>query len=162
MGRLGKSLCWAVLASVCATAEGETLPEAVARAVSRFPDLRATAANRRAAESLTAQARSALFPSVDASLGQGRENSRNPSTRFAAPDGISLTRREAELSVTQLLFDGGVATGQLRRFDARAEGAAFQVAAAAEALALRVTLAYFDVLRLRGQVDLAAQNVEKH
>jgi adhesin transport system outer membrane protein len=143
-------------------APGETLPDAVARAVSRFPDLRASAASRRAAEQLTAQARGALLPSIDASLGQGRETSRNLSTRGAGSDSVSLTRREAEVAVTQLLFDGGVATGQVRRFDARSDSAALQVAAAAEALALRVTLAYLDVLRLRGQVELAGQNVAKH
>ena len=161
MRRNPRLVCCLLLACTAGSLQGETLSEAVTRAIVRFPDFRAAVASRRAAEQQTAQARGALWPSVDATLGQCRESSRNQSTRPAGQD-VALTRREAEVSVSQLLFDGGGATGQVRRFDARSEGAAFQVAAAAEALALRVALAYMEVLRLRGQVELAAQNVDRH
>ena len=161
MRRSARFCCWLVIALAAGPAGADTLADAVARAIARFPDLRAAVANRRAVEQQTAQARGAWWPSIDATLGQGRETSRNQSTLPRGQD-VALTRREAEVAVSQLLFDGGGATGQVRRFGARTDGAAYQVAAAAEALALKVVLAYVEVLRLRGQVELAAQNVDKH
>lgn len=140
---------------------GETLPDALARAIAKFPDFRAVLANRRAADEVLEQARGAIRPSIDTAVGAGRETSNNISTRALGGDS-TLTRQEAEVSVTQLLFDGGAATGQVRRFGARAVSAAFQAASAAETLGLRVALAYFELLRLRGQVALAAQSVQAH
>ena len=160
MHRWRHLLCGISLALGAGASAADTLPQAVARAIDRFPDFRAALANRRAAAQLIAQARGALLPSVDATLGQGRESSNNVSTR---PGGsVPLDRREAELAVTQLLFDGGAASGQVDRFRARSDGAAHQVAAAAEALALRVALAYLEVLRVQGLVDLAQQNAQRH
>ena len=154
-------LCWLLLACTAGPVQGETLPEAVGRALARFPDFRAVLANRRAADEVLEQARGAIRPSIDATLGAGRETSNNVTTRALGRD-ASLTRQEAEVSVSQLLFDGGAASGQVRRFDARAVSAAYQAANAAETLGLRVAVAYFELLRLRGQVALAVQSAEAH
>lgn len=155
-------LCAALLGlATAAPLRAQTLARAVERAFERFPEFRAGLANRRAQAELVGQARGSLFPSVDLSLGAGRERSDNATTRALGQE-LSLERREAELTVSQLLFDGGVAAGQLRRFEARADGAALQVADAAEALALRVALAYLEVLRLRGQLEIALQNAATH
>lgn len=148
-----------LLVGVHAPARAETLAEAVASALERFPDFRAVLASRRAAEELVGQARGGLLPSVDVTLGGGAEVSDNASTR---PGDASLTRREADINVSQLLFDGGQTSGQVRRFAQRAEGAAFQVANAAENVAARVGLAYLEVMRARGQVALAEENVATH
>jgi outer membrane protein, adhesin transport system len=135
--------------------------EAVDSALKRFPDFRAAQANRRAAAELVDQARGALFPSADLTLGAGREETDNPATRFQGQD-ANLKRRESELTVSQLLFDWGATTSEVRRFAERAEGATYQVANAAESVALRAALAYLEVLRLRGQQTLAEENVAAH
>jgi outer membrane protein, adhesin transport system len=137
------------------------MAEAVARALERFPDMRAAQANRRAAAELVDQARGAYFPSADLLLGTGREETDSPGTRFAGQE-AHLNRRETELTVTQLLFDWGATEGQVRRFAERADGANFQVASAGEAVALRAGLAYLEVLRLRGQIAFAQDSVAAH
>jgi adhesin transport system outer membrane protein len=139
----------------------DTLADAVARAVTNLPDVRSARANQRAIEQNAVQARGAWFPTIDASLGHGRETSSNPNTRGLGSD-PTLTRREAEVSLSQLLFDGGATSGQVRRFEARAQGAADQVTNTAENAGARVAQAYLDVIRLRELIALAAENEQRH
>jgi adhesin transport system outer membrane protein len=61
-----------------------------------------------------------------------------------------------------LLFDGGAAGGQVRRFGARTEGAAFTVSDTAENVGLRTGQAFVEVLRLREQLGVARNNVAIH
>ena len=133
----------------------------MSRAVAYFPEIQAASSRRTVADAQTGQARAEFFPSVNIALGEGRETSRNVSTRSAAND-VTLTRREADLSVTQLLFDGGAAGGQVRRFGARAEGAGYTVADTAETAGSRVGQAFVEVRRLRQQVSVARENVATH
>lgn len=144
-----------------ASAAAETLAEAVKLALSHFPEMRAAAANRSALAETAAQARSAWLPTIDATLGRGYERSNNASTRVLGAD-QTLQRREAEVTVSQLLFDGGVTSGQVRRSEARALGAGEQVSNAAEATAGRAAQAYVEVMRLRGLLQLARDNVLRH
>ncbi|HEY0337541.1 MAG TPA: TolC family protein, partial [Burkholderiales bacterium] len=104
-----------VLTAFLSPAEAETLVQAVSRAVNYFPDIHAASARREVSSALTGQARAEFFPSVNLALGEGRETSRNISTRVLGRD-VTLTRQEADLSVSQLLFDGGAVGGQVRRF----------------------------------------------
>jgi adhesin transport system outer membrane protein len=127
----------------------------------RFPEIQAAQHRREAARAQVGQARAELFPSVNGSLGEGRERSRNVSTR-ATGEEVTLTRREAELSVSQLLFDGGAAGGQVKRFAARAESAEFGVIGTAEDVAFRASQAFVEVRRLREQLGVARQNVGIH
>ncbi len=139
----------------------DTLAEALARAVANLPEVRAARANRSAAEESAAQARGLWYPTIDASLGQGRERSSNVNTRLQGSD-QTLTRREAEVNLSQLIFDGGAASGQVRRFQARAEGAGDQVAHAAENAGVRAGQAYLEVIRLRELIELARENEKRH
>ncbi len=150
-----------------AAASAETLAQAVARAVVSFPAVKTARANQRAAGESAAQARGAWFPTLDASLGQGTEHTDNATTRSLGATQVggstqTLPRQEAQVTFTQLLFDGGVTSGQVRRFQARAEGAQDQVAGAAEDAANRAAQAFLEVVRLRGLVRLAADNVSLH
>ena len=139
----------------------ETLAEAVRHALTQFPEIRAAAANRMAQDEAASQARSAWLPTIDATLGTGSERSSNTSTRILGSD-QTLTRREAEVTLSQLIFDGGVTSGQVRRNEARATGAGAQEANTAEATAGRAAQAYVEVMRLRGLVQLARDNVSRH
>jgi adhesin transport system outer membrane protein len=150
-----------LLACLAVPAPAETLSQAVARAVEHFPEIRSALSREAAAVAQTGQARAELFPNVNLSLGEGRERSRNPGTRFL-PDDPTLTRREFDVSGSQLLFDGGAATGQVRRFNAREQGARYSVVESAEAAATRAGQVYVDVRRLRDQLGLAKLNVQVH
>lgn len=149
------SLGWA------SSAMGQTLSDAVRQALAQFPEMRAAAANRVAQDEAAAQARSAWFPTIDATLGAGSERSSNASTRTLGSD-QTLPRREVEVTLSQLIFDGGVTSGQVRRNEARAAGAGAQEASTAEATAGRAAQAFVEVMRLRGLVQLARDNVSRH
>lgn len=155
------ALCLCLLAGLAAPAAAETVVEAIETALTRFPDYRSVIASRRAAQEQVEQARGALYPSLDLALGSGREQSDNATTRPFGRD-VTLSRRESELTLTQLLFDWGATQGEVNRLAERAAGAGHQVVNAAEAVALRVGQAYLEVMRLRGQLALAEQNVAAH
>jgi adhesin transport system outer membrane protein len=150
-----------VLTALLSPVRAETLVQAVSRAVTYFPEVHTASARREASSAQAGQARAEFFPSVNLALGEGREISRNISTRAFGND-VTLTRQEADLSVSQLLFDGGAAGGQVRRFGARTEGAAFTITDTAETVALRTGQAYVDVRRLRDQLTVAKENVAIH
>ena len=153
-----------LVCSLASTAcRADTLADAIARAVANLPEVGAARANQRAIEENAAQARAAWYPTLDTSLGQGRETSNNPSTRvLGLGSDQTLTRREAELNLSQLIFDGGAASGQVRRFEARALSARDQVAQAAENAGLRAAEAYLEVIRLRALIALAVENEKRH
>lgn len=152
-------LAWAALASPVVLAD--TLADALTRAMANLPEVRAARANQRAVEHAAAQARGAWYPTLDLAIGHGRETSNNPSTR-ALGSNQALTRRETEVNLSQLLFDGGAASGQVRRLQARAEGAGDQLANAAETAGARVAQAYLDVIRLRELIAIATDNERRH
>lgn len=139
----------------------ETLRQAVSAAIERFPEIQAAQHRREAARAQVGQARAEFFPSVSGSVGEGRETSRNVSTRALGED-VTLRRREGEISVTQLVFDGGAAGGQVRRFAARAEGADFTLIGRTEEVALRAGQAFIEVRRLREQLQVARENIGVH
>jgi adhesin transport system outer membrane protein len=139
----------------------ETLRDAIAAAVGRFPEIRAAESRREVARAQVGQARAELYPTIAGSLGGGRESSRNVTTRLTGTD-VTLNRREAELSLSQLVFDGGAAGGQVKRFEARAEGAGFTIINTVEDVALRAGQAFVDVGRLREQVAIARDNIGVH
>lgn len=148
-----------VLSSI--TAGAESLTEAVARAMDYFPEMRAAASRQAAAEAQVGQARAEFLPAVNASMGEGRETSKNPSTRFL-PNDPTLTRQERDVTLSQLVFDGGAAGGQIDRFRARLEGAGYSVSSNAENIASRAAQAYTEVVRLREQLAVARENVTTH
>ena len=138
----------------------ETVAEAMTRAVAVNPEIRAAAANRAATGEAVNQARGAYFPTIDATVGRGRETSNNASTRPLGDQ--TLNRSEAEVTLSQLLFDTGATSSQVRRFEARSEGASHQFASQSETIGFRAAQAYLEVMRLRALVDLAAESVDAH
>lgn len=139
----------------------ETLRVAVSATLERFPELQIAHHRIEVARSQVGQARAELLPVLSASLGEGRESSRNVSTR-ARGDDVTLRRREGDISATQLVFDGGASSGQVRRFAARAEGAQFNLLDRTEEVALRAGQVFIDVRRLRAQSEVARENIAAH
>jgi outer membrane protein, adhesin transport system len=139
----------------------ETLRHAISAALERFPEIQAAEYRRDVARAQVGQARAELLPSVAGSFGEGREKSRNVTTRLIGND-VTLTRHEAEISISQLLFDGGAASGQVKRFNARMEGAEFNIVGTIEDVALRTGQAFLDVGRLREQLGIARDNIGVH
>lgn len=160
-GGAGRLAAVALLLMLATTAAADTLAGAVERAIVHFPEMRIAATRVFAAEAQVGQARAEFLPAVNASIGEGRERSKNASTRSFGSD-PTLTRAEREINVSQLVYDGGAAGGQLSRFQARAQGAGFNVWSSAETVGLRAAQTYTEVLRLREQLSVARENVAAH
>ena len=71
-----------------------------------------------------------------------------------------MNRQEAELTLSQLIFDGGTTWNAVKRQQAKSDSAAEQVENVSETVALRTAQAFFEVLRLRTLIELAARGAE--
>lgn len=147
----------AFAALVLGGAQADALPDplvsAVQRAVTESPDVQERWRALLASDRQTDAARAAWRPQADAQAAIGRE-------RFANT-GTQATQR-VELTLSQLLFDGGAAAGFIRQADAQRLQQLAELKDVSEAVALEVFRAYVDVLRQRELVALAANNVKEH
>lgn len=137
----------------------QSLKEAVEQTIKTNPEVLITTSRRLSADQDVKQARGGYFPKIDANLGYGRERSENSNTGFQK---IWLTRREAGLSLTQMLFDGFGVKSEVERQQARSDAAAHRVFATSDDIGLRAVEAYLEVLRHRELFALAQKNLEAH
>jgi adhesin transport system outer membrane protein len=146
----------------CCAASADTLRDAVDQAVHSNPDVLASTSRRQQAGEGVKQARAGYLPRLDVSLGRGREWLDSPDTRIVGLNDFLMTRREATVTLTQMIFDGFAVRSELQRQQARVESSAFNIAATAEDIALRVVSAYLEVLRRQETVAAAQDNLAAH
>ena len=145
-------------------AQADSLDDVVKRALSTSPRIAALIKSREAIERELRQARGSYLPQVDVQFGVGEQRSDNSSTRSTTPrtsDSFNA-QREAQLTVTQRLFDGGETDNAVERQKARTKSASFRVAEDAEFLGLDVANVYLEVLRQRELKALAVENIKRH
>jgi adhesin transport system outer membrane protein len=145
--------------ALCAPLEAQPLKVAVEQTLQTSPDVLSTAHRRLSIDQEIKQARGGYFPRIDLNLGYGRERASNPSTNFNT---VSLDRREAGITLNQMLFDGFFVKSEVERHTARADSAAFGVLGASENTALKVVDAYMEVLRRQELVQLTKDNQAVH
>ena len=96
-----------------------TLTEAVQHALDTHPEVLAETSQYLSRKQELEQARSGYLPRVDIGAGIGYERSDNFSTRSQGYNDRELTRKEAEVVVDQMLFDGFAVRSEVARQDAR-------------------------------------------
>ena len=141
------------------SASAETLTEAVDKTIKSNPNILAEANFRRSVDKTVDQARAGYYPQVDLNLGIGRERSENNST---APGHRTLTRGEAGLSASQMLYDGFATKSSIEQTSSQAESAGYGVFDTAETTSLRAVQVYLDVLRRQDLMKLTEANLESH
>lgn len=102
------------------------------------------------------------LPTLDANAGIGFERTDSPNTRGNNHNKEDLTRKEAGLSLRQLLFDGFKTSSNVHRTQAEADSQRYALLSNAENIALRVSEVYLDVLRQDEIVELSRRNLETH
>ncbi|MDZ7750540.1 MAG: TolC family outer membrane protein [Gammaproteobacteria bacterium] len=117
---------------------------------------------RRAADEGRTQAFAGYLPTLDLTIGLGRERTDDPSTRLAGDGDVYLDREEANLTLSQMLFDGFRTRSEVARSEALIASAATGFANTAEDNAMRATEAFLEVLRRREIVDITERNVATH
>ncbi len=145
-------------------AQAQTLPapmvQAARKAVVSNPEVQARWNGFKAAGSERDVARGGYFPQLDLKASTGRENRDSP----LAPAGGygSYNFNTAQLSLTQMLFDGMFTGNEVKRLGYAKLTRYYELGEASETAALEAVRAYTDVLRYRELVDAATQNYAEH
>ena len=137
-----------------------SLQETVFGAIETNPEVDIVKSNRLAVDQELRQARSGYLPSLDFRSAAGPEWSDNNATR--GPNDNTLFRTEAQLTLSQMLFDGFATQSEVDRQRARIDSAAYRVEEAAEFIALNAIEAHLDVLRNQEIVRLNEANIAQH
>jgi adhesin transport system outer membrane protein len=143
------------------TASNKALPEllvqAVRKAVASNPDVQAKLNGFQAADSQRDMAKAGFLPQVNLSGSIGNESRVSSGINMGGYDLSS-----AQLSLDQILFDGGFTANEVKRLGAAKLTRYYELLDASETAALEATRAYADVVRYRELVDLATQNYIEH
>lgn len=140
-----------------------TLPDVVQQTLTTNPNVLISTHNQRAVEHERRRAIGGYLPSIDLNLGYGRENSENVTTKARYADGdVSLTRHEASLTLSQMLFDGFSTSAKVANASQRSNAAAHRVFNTSSQIALRTVEVYLEHLRREALLDLAKNNLVIH
>jgi len=140
-------------------APADPLTAAVQSAITTNPDVTARYNAYRASVDAVDVARGAYLPRVDLSATVGQERDRFDNRD---PASQTLSRREAGLTVTQLLWDGLGTRSDVARLGHDRLTRYFEFLDATEQAALEAAKAHFDVQRYRRLVLLAEDNYVQH
>ncbi|WGV99126.1 TolC family outer membrane protein [Vibrio sp. YMD68] len=136
----------------------QTLEQAVANTLKTNPEIAASYNEFISKRYLADASGGAYLPSLDLDAGIGYEAidpaQNNPDTE--------LTRKEATLTLTQLLWDGSATLNDMDRTAADAESIRFQLLADAQDIALEVTKIYLDATKAFDVLSLSESNLATH
>ena len=140
-----------------------SLREAVAVGIATNPQYGVVAASRRATDEELNQGKALFLPSLDLNADAGYEYTDDVGTRAGSGDDTEeLLRRQAGITLTQMLFDGFAAHYEVKRQEARVVSSANRVRETAELVGLNIVESYLEVMRQRQLLVIARQNVADH
>ena len=142
-----------------------TLYQSVEQALSTNPQLQTLAHNSQALQHDLEQSRGGYLPSVDLSLGYGLEQHSDSTTRNSGADPSDTDwdpRTDADLRLTQLIYDGGETGSQVSIQQALLDSGNYQLQAGTQAIALDAVTAHLNVYLQRELVALAEKNLKVH
>ncbi|HSC66985.1 MAG TPA: TolC family outer membrane protein [Cellvibrio sp.] len=150
------SLCsFASGAVVAQTTAASNVKEAALQAIESNPDVQASWHEFSAATHEVRVARAGYLPTLDVGASTGKTN-RDYDGRS------SYTNEQAQLTLSQSLFNGFRTSGEVERFDSERLVRYYELLDTVETTALEAVRAYEDVKRNRDLVNLARDNYTKH
>lgn len=150
------------LATLTLDSSATTLSEAVQQAVLTNPKIDAAQANRRANEYSFKQAKGRFLPEVELGADIGQQKIDRPNGLGPDVNDTWQDRRQANISIRQVLFDGWDRANDIYRSQANISAASFKVMVRSEAVGLNSVEAYIDVVRHNELLALAEDNVRRH
>jgi adhesin transport system outer membrane protein len=144
------------------TALSQSLTDAVQATIQSNPIILAETNRSLSVDQTIDQAKSGYYPKVDLNLGIGRERSDNRTTRADGDHRKWLTRGEAGLTATQMLYDGYATKSAVEQSESLAESAGYSVADTTESTSLNAIKVYLDVLRRQELLGLTEANLASH
>ncbi len=142
------------------SSHSQTLEQAVAITLATNPEIKAVYNEFQSAVQEHSASGGAYLPSLDLDAGIGYE--RIDPADSTGRDTTDLTRKEASLTLTQLLWDGSATLNDIDRTAAEAESIRLQLLADASDLALQVTSVYLDAVKATEVLALSESNLAVH
>ena len=139
---------------------GRTMRESVQQAVLSHPDVQAAWHGFRASEEEQEAARGGYRPRVDLSASVGWESLGG--SGYDGRDQHTYFREGAYLTLSQMLYDGGLTQSQVRKFGYAKNAKYYDLRASMEKAALLAFRSHDDVNRYREMIRLAQQNLDRH
>jgi adhesin transport system outer membrane protein len=139
-----------------------SLREAVKVALEANPEIGQAIANREATQFELRQALGLYLPKVDLEARYGAQNFNSPATRFSGTSGDVLGRKEANLTLSQIIFNGFGRRGRVEERAARVDSASHQVYERSEVIALSIIRQYLEYGRLQRVIQFAEENLRYH
>ena len=160
---MNRNICSAIalmLAAAAASAQpSDPLRLAVEQAVNTNPEVTARFNAYRASVDAVDVARAGYLPRLDLNANVGRDSDRITTRN---PEAQNLTRREAGLTLTQLLWDGMGTRNDVSRAGHDRLVRYFELLDVTEQTSLEAARAHFDLQRFRRLVRLAEDNYVQH
>lgn len=158
---------WGILAVIAAgllatQAQAITLRDAVRKAVHNNPEVQDVIRARRASDFQLRQAQGALLPRVDLSAEIGAQRVDKPRSLSGILNREWRNRRQASMTIRQILFDGWNRANDIYKNAARVDAGALRVLERSEALGLNAVEAYIDVRRLGHLLRISQDNARRH
>ncbi|MDX9886574.1 TolC family outer membrane protein [Thauera sp.] len=155
--RLGIMFVVSVMPMTALAEIPEQLRDAARKAVVSNPEVQARWNAFLASDAAQDVARGGYYPQVQLSGGVGRESTRSPA-------GVTerFSTRGAQVSLSQVVYDGFYTSSEVERFAYQRLGSYYALLEASESAASEAIRAYADVLRYGRLVDLAKQNYVEH
>ncbi|EGQ7799108.1 TolC family outer membrane protein [Vibrio parahaemolyticus] len=138
---------------------GQTLEQAVENTLKTNPDIKSAFNEFVSKQYVNEASGGAYLPSVDLDAGIGYEGI-NPAE--SGRDSTDLTRKEATITLTQLIWDGSATLNDMDRTAADAESVRYQLLADAQDAALEVTKVYLDSVKAYEILSLSENNLKVH
>lgn len=154
-----KSLIASSVIFVSLNISAQTLEQAVAITLATNPEIKSVYNEFQSALKESDASSGAYLPSIDLDAGIGYERIDPASPTREETD---LTRKEATISLTQLLWDGNATFNDMDRTKAEAESVRWQLIADASDLALQVTSIYLDAVKATEVLALSESNLAVH
>ncbi|MCF7482988.1 TolC family outer membrane protein [Vibrio sp. J1-1] len=156
--RLKYACCCSLMVSI--PVFGQTLEQAVTLTLQNNPDIKSAFNEFTSKRYVNDASTGAYLPSIDLDAGIGYEGL-DPSDEVARGD-TDYTRKEASITLTQLIWDGSATLNDIDRTAADAESVRFQLLADASDKALEVTKVYLDSVKAYEILKLSEDNLAVH
>lgn len=138
-------------------AHSQTLEQAVAYTITNNPKVKASYNEFQSKFYDSEASVGAYLPKIDLDAGIGYEK-----VDLASGTENELTRKEATITLTQLIWDGNATLNDMDRTAADAESVRYQLLADAQDIALEVTKIYLDATKAYEVLALSESNLAVH
>lgn len=144
------------------TASATSLRDSVIASVNYHPAIQAAIADKNAASHNIEEAEGGFLPQITASISTGHQEANNSTIRGFQSDSNGTYVNTADISLQQLIYDGGSTSSLVTAAEKQFEAAGHLVDERTQDIMLEAARVHLDVLRQQELVELAKYNVESH